>query len=1201
MTPLAPLSPSVPTDTHNNNQNNNYPVNNHNHNNSQRFVESSNSTATIFLGGVRRSWMLKAAGSQPPTLTSSTIGRNPSNPEIQPTPSTSSSFAPTAAPVIPSHHQNNPLSPRALPEPTIQSQDTNQHSRGNVVISTTSPSCQLLSSLTTSVEDPLESRIPNNHTPSPPSFAPRTSPFAPTPQSASASPAILSDHHSRPLVNDAQNDICSSGTPATTPLTPASTPTVSRPPNAARADNAISNLPQEHPEKPVNSGSRSLSVAQNPPQSPNSLRQLPQIHSSLPSQQHSPPMVSPERRVSVQSASQRPCPQIPASRLSHTNPPSQPSPCRPAAVEPSVRGPQTQSPHVVERIRDLDITFFRHSLKRLESLSSALTRPVEQSRANLLSQACTERDCMFLAIHQLYCLYSYAPAELSSLPGFARNQVLGLEVLKRILVDNNHLSPSFLKWCIHFPAPLRLLMETPIYRGAVERSLICLAMLTDHWSHYTSHVQTRGFPPLVQELVIHLGVQSEVLAYTIFLSTCRRLPGTHVETNLKKVWIQDLENYRRRRSKASCPISTLQIQQENDRVIQAYRSFTPSDPPTPQANMVMPTRVNGNRVAQAAVPGSTISSPQFPIQLAVQPGTSTAYVVGPPAQAVAVAGSGGPTIRTVNGSSITTGPQFTNSSGPHPLSSHTMPPTTQVSTCHPRSNPVHTPGSRPPRMGTFGTPIPGTPSRHSIASPAFPHQSIVFPSQSLSAGHTSSPAQTPVPAPFTGQLQTHGPQAMVVPNTISRPPPRHMNIVPPVPAPSQLHGSPLLPVRGACPTNIGRPHPIRDSLHQAHLRDPQNRLISRGPAGERETELFQYLTAFMVSPISLGRSKCSYRWQFSLSKAEVDRFPKYRPVSMGSRPLRILSDGCQLYRLRCIRAPPSVEKISDETWSVAETAWPGVIYLFINDVEVFVRRKIHNGKDIPLDITGDLREGINTVSLHFIRNTVELRDQTYALAVETCDIASFSRVKSLVQALPASDSRERICKRLTSSTSNDDDLSIVSEYLTVSLVDPFTARIFNTPVRGRSCGHPECFDHETWISTRASKTGKRPLTEDWRCPICGNDARPQSLIIDGFLAEVRAALEHTNRLEGARTIRIQSDGSWVLKSDAEDQSPSLSSNRQAIEDNQVTTGTKRDRENDIDNSLLSPVPAQKRHKVERSKSGGDIIQNTQPSEVIVLD
>jgi hypothetical protein len=172
------------------------------------------------------------------------------------------------------------------------------------------------------------------------------------------------------------------------------------------------------------------------------------------------------------------------------------------------------------------------------------------------------------------------------------------------------------------------------------------------------------------------------------------------------------------------------------------------------------------------------------------------------------------------------------------------------------------------------------------------------------------------------------------------------------------------------------------------------------------------------------------------------------------------------------------------------------------------------------------------ILLQRFKINTESRDIVYALAVEDMDTLSFTQARELAQVLPSPQSRERIRRRLSSSAA-DDELSIVSDYLTVNLVDPFMARIFNIPARGIMCGHLECFDLETYIMTRASKEGKVILKENWKCPICSTDACPQNLIVDGFLSEVRADLAHSGRLEGARAIKIKADGSWELRSDGE--------------------------------------------------------------------
>jgi hypothetical protein len=211
------------------------------------------------------------------------------------------------------------------------------------------------------------------------------------------------------------------------------------------------------------------------------------------------------------------------------------------------------------------------------------------------------------------------------------------------------------------------------------------------------------------------------------------------------------------------------------------------------------------------------------------------------------------------------------------------------------------------------------------------------------------------------------------------------------------------------------------------------------------------------------------------------------------------------------------------------------------------------------------------------------------MGVEIISFHSFTHAKSLAQLLPAIESRKQICGRLSRNTGDDDDeLSIVSDYLTVTLVDPYTARIFTVPVRGRHCQHSECFDHETFIQTRALKPGDCSAIEaDWKCPICRQDARPQSLIVDGFLLEIRSELERTNRCDGARSLQIKADGTWELKTDedAEGGTPELS--RTAIKRKSAA----------LENAIYPPG---QRPKVDRSWSLPDGVTN-QSSDVIVLD
>ncbi|RAH77104.1 hypothetical protein BO86DRAFT_324087 [Aspergillus japonicus CBS 114.51] len=357
------------------------------------------------------------------------------------------------------------------------------------------------------------------------------------------------------------------------------------------------------------------------------------------------------------------------------------------------------------------------------------------------------------------------------------------------------------------------------------------------------------------------------------------------------------------------------------------------------------------------------------------------------------------------------------------------------------------------------------------------------------------------------------------------------------PSTSQL----LLPASAAImPANAPPLHPLRDALHQVHLREPAHQLVRRDPTGQsQETKLFQYLDSFALTPTPLGRFECQFHWSFTLSQEAADRLPAPSQMSSGevSHPVRVLMDGQQLYRMRCISVSPDTKlPIDESTWSRAECAWPSVIYIFVNDTELFVRRKFHHQKDVPLDITPHLRVGENKISLHFIRDAAEQKEKLYAAAVEIAQIAALEPVMALAQTLDADESCRQIHQRLEQSSSNDnedDDLHVVSSDLMINLVDPFTARVFKQPVRGQLCLHSECFDHETFIQTRAAVSGPRALPNDWRCPICQRDARPQMLVRDEFMVDVHNELVRTNQLDDARAIRVTLDGSWTVVTEAE--------------------------------------------------------------------
>ncbi|KAJ5552331.1 Zinc finger MIZ-type [Penicillium frequentans] len=357
--------------------------------------------------------------------------------------------------------------------------------------------------------------------------------------------------------------------------------------------------------------------------------------------------------------------------------------------------------------------------------------------------------------------------------------------------------------------------------------------------------------------------------------------------------------------------------------------------------------------------------------------------------------------------------------------------------------------------------------------------------------------------------------------------------------------APLLPPPGYRLPQTAPPNPMRLGLHQADLRDPIKKCIKKGPGGEmREAELYHYVSHFALEPSVVDPEGYNYVWNFSVSADDMTRHPRPVETSVKEGHRRILTyqSGCRTFRLRCVALPASQTAKTKTLWHTAPTTWPSVFYIHLNGREFTPRRKIHNGKDLPLDITLDLQQGENKLQVDLLLGPDECKNIRYYFGIEIMDVSRFDLVRSLVRALPADVVRQKIQKRLNKTT-EDDDVAVVTNNLTVSLIDPFTAQVCHTPARSSYCDHQECFDLETFIKTRKSVSGPTPMNDNWRCPICNSDARPQLLLLDRFLEDVRMQLIQRNQLEGAQSIQIKPDGTWTVKATKDEAGPTKEKSR----------------------------------------------------------
>ncbi|PYI01992.1 hypothetical protein BO78DRAFT_400929 [Aspergillus sclerotiicarbonarius CBS 121057] len=1175
--------------------------------------ESSNSTASIFLGAVRRSWMDAAATGSP--LSSVTLASPPR--------STTTAGASATATATATTTTAAPGGPSGSPQRTRLRESS---PRGPPVDLTTS------TTVTTSSSDTITS--PSAAPPPPPPLPPS----GPMAQSDPLQPTLTTDGRNEkesdlsrtlptlPLANFTTTATAVRSVTCQTTALPSPDPSIpcsqASPISAIDRNGApvgpsplLTTLPSPptggtppvsttRPNAPQTGGLPTPTLSTNVTTTPGGVRGASSMLRDSEPNSHPPPQPQPQPQL--QSAPQ-PQTQPLVSRDPRAGP--QAFSWISTPTSPVVQGHQQSAVMRPVPMLPIDHSMFKQWLEKLETFAAEATHNrtisevVESPRVRLLQSALLDNDPVYLALHQMYCLSSYAPSELRKLPGFGPEQEKGLAVVKQLLVDNRRLSGDFLYWCVNFPEPIQKLIAQSWWRDALEQIMNSLVHLSRRWDTFEQVTRERGLPPLIEEIIMTFAIRSHVMQYNIFLALYRRLPGHRGENNLFDIFNRDAK-YTDERLDSPKPVSVARAKRERDVILSMYhKALTAS---TAQATTAAAQPRLHSQPVESPLTATSILPPQ-PTPYQAIPMPSVSAVPGYEARRGSHASMPG------NGPHPTApsaaAPDPTRSQVSAPYLSHPMAFPSQISSTHSPRMAVH----QQPQIGYPSPVVPSQPENIHQGSVAI-HQpgSMVFPSQIAPSHPASAPVSAAISSPVSNPNQPPTPVSIsapppAVPRRRGRPPrysqpnvatlPRYtamqqVNQIsppgpsqnsPPPPPPSAF--TPFFPPPGPLPPPNPRPHPLRDGLHQAHLRGPVNLFVTLGPTGEQVTQLYQYIHSFAAQPTPLGQWDCRFDWTFDLPKPAFERLAKVNQHGDKLRPARVITSGQQIFRLRCIQVDVSTQTIPEHTWCTTETYWPSVMYIFVNDQEVFARRRQQNGKDLPLEITEQLREGPNTVTIHLLRSPAEMKDQVYAAAIEILNLSDLASVVAAAQTLPASESQQQIYKRLTPDA--DDEVSIVSEDLVINLVDPFTARIFNRPVRGRLCTHQECFDHETYIATRASKSGRRSLREDWRCPICKRDARPQTLLIDGFLSAVHDYLSRTNQLDDARAIRVKRDGSWTLKADAD------TSTEQAS-DRPSTTASGSLKRKSSDSAASTP------QKPKRERSGSDNRVGN-PEQVIMLD
>ena len=834
------------------------------------------------------------------------------------------------------------------------------------------------------------------------------------------------------------------------------------------------------------------------------------------------------------------------------------------AIRPSDNGPGSP-PNAQAEMRN----YFERVVLRLQDYMNQQDHRgsnVERPRLELLRDACGRSDYFYLRLHQIFCL----DHRYRGLLGLTNVHSNGLNVLSFLLVSNEQLTPEAIEWFSIFPLPFELYSQRPAFQAAQGRVMRCLELLGTNWEIMRSKCTLRRYPPLVDELVGHFNIASLTFQRVVFTAL------------LRDIWILPQDQcyhaaetvFARNHKEVMSRVNTLiqDIQAYNQSIIEEYQRilFSHTSHVQPVADTTMAPPQNSQSSSSASKTGQSHhhhrtltgriveSSRSMPLQVDIQAaqGVTRTNSNGPRTQPASASGNQTASHVAVSSPSMQAGS----------MSPYQTPPTNGLSTPQSASftqSPTQLQGFRSPLIPkNHSGQMQGQDQHMSQSMLGSPLQSASLLSHMVgSLSHMGAPLRRPpqiLPSNAPGrahsihhhhqqrvlgmqpqqhlQAQTQSPQNRThsfaaqpaVPNGASRSP--------------RLSAPRLDQFIRFDPTLLpSQPNPDSSAFHQAHVRSPVLSSIDFAGKPSNITRHFRFV-GHVIMPIEFITSNNRHvGWDFTIKKELIDLLAQDNPGLYGLSATRNFATESRMCRVRCIKLDKlkadefKVKRlrvdqlITESEWVVADNVWPGSTAVVLNGTALEIRKKSHHGKDLPIDATRFIKEGDNHISTAVIGFDKD-SDAHYAIGIETIQITDEDQVRKSIPTLGWQEARQRIIDR---SIQVDPDVQVVHSQMIIDLIDPFTARLFDVPVRGSTCRHNQCFDRDVFLQTRTSKTPNEPCGPDeFRCPICGADARPPSLVIDGFFVTVREELVRKGRLDAKRII-LHEFGDWEIREEEE--------------------------------------------------------------------
>ena len=742
-------------------------------------------------------------------------------------------------------------------------------------------------------------------------------------------------------------------------------------------------------------------------------------------------------------------------------------------------------------------------------------------RATILADACVYQDSFYLCFHQIFCKATADPFFTMQI-GFGDEELRGMDTIQALLWPNDDLPTDALQFFAGFPYPDPTLIS-PMPGHIIAQIRTFLSGLDVKWQTLRQACIARGYPPFTNELRARLQLGSAVFQKVLFNFIHRQLAGVNSPVwteQAHRLFDKNQHESQKRLDVSGYALSDQQVETEARQLGERYLKLRAT---VQQAGfeissvLDMPFTDVDNRVPQlpsVAAPGTAASPDQYlpPSHNGtvrwVQETHSPSHVQDPFGQSR---------------------PRVSHMQQQQPLMQHQY-SVTNMQQHHPQV--AANAGNHIQQAQTRRRGRPPLPHSRQGSRPA------VSPTSLISQAAPTSPGIN-LTSDHGRRLNATAPPAITNPGRGSK--------RPDVPYP-------LLPQFSQEPVQgINQNYKIV-ALHQAHLRSPKYQISGPEDVTKPAVRLYQVPTGCVLSPQILGQSCPYFNWQFEVSADHFTRKAKDllfipdpgNPATAES--VRRVTNSSLVYRLKCVEVSANMIPTSmpEDVWVTRETVWPSGVFLSFNNQQLEVRRKLHHGKDLTIDITKYLKEGLNTLTCSVLRTTEETKlGKNFAIAVEVIEIITDDRIKDLPVQLKEPEARSIITKSLNGGLhgkgdgsgvadkdkDEDEEILVVDAHISIDITDPYTARVFEVPVRGKKCLHRECFDLQTFLETRKARTSERdretaPTSPDeWKCPICKKDARPQNLVIDGFLQKVRKELAERDQLD-VKAIRVQADGTW---------------------------------------------------------------------------